>query len=235
MMPPAITVQNLCFAYKLNGSGSQTVFDQVSFTVGRGQIVCLVGPSGCGKSTLLNLVTGFLQPDSGHIQINHDEAGGSGRVGYIFQRDALLPWRTVRGNLLLGGELGDGTCVQNEQQRIHDYLRIFNLDESVLGKYPVALSGGMRQRVSIVQSLMTEPNILLLDEPFSALDFYTKLKLEAEFRDMISGSGKAALLVTHDIDEAIAVSDKIPHHGRKSQRHHQGSENRVRRGRPARA
>lgn len=208
-MSPAISAESLAYAYKTNGDDLYPVFEGISFDVRHSEIVCLVGPSGCGKSTLLNLIAGFLTPLRGTIRVAAGKQGSKGRVGYIFQRDALLPWRTVKGNLSLADELrreGNQKC---GEARIRDYLNVFNLDDSVLEKYPAELSGGMRQRVSIVQSLMTEPDILLLDEPFSALDFYTKLKLEAEFRSMVSGTGKAALFVTHDIDEAIAMGDRI--------------------------
>lgn len=208
MGPPAISAENLAYAYKANGDMSRLVFEGVSFDVRRSEVVCLVGPSGCGKSTLLSLIAGFLTPNHGEIHVAAGEHG-LGRVGYIFQSDALLPWRTVKGNLSLADELRREGNQERDQAKIRDYLNVFNLDGSVLEKYPAELSGGMRQRVSIVQSLMTEPDILLLDEPFSALDFYTKLKLESEFRAMVSGTGKAALFVTHDIDEAIAMGDRI--------------------------
>lgn len=209
MEASAISAENLTYAYKANGDEPRLVFEDISFDVRRSEIVCLVGPSGCGKSTLLNIVAGFLSPHRGAIRLAEGEKGKTGKVGYIFQRDALLPWRSVKKNLLLADELRREANSEREEAKIRDYLKVFNLDESVLGKYPAELSGGMRQRVSIVQSLMTEPDILLLDEPFSALDFYTKLKLEGEFRAMVSGTGKAALFVTHDIDEAIAMGDRI--------------------------
>lgn len=208
MTPSLISANNLAYAYKVNGGDLRSVFEDLSLEVGPGKIVCVVGPSGCGKSTLLNLLAGLLTPLRGSIRIGHDTPGPNRRVGYIFQSDALLPWRKVLGNLLLASELRGEQDTQ-DGQRIGAYLRIFNLDDTVLEKYPTELSGGMRQRVSIVQSLMTDPTILLLDEPFSALDFYTKLKLEAEFRSMVAGTGKAALFVTHDIDEAVAIGDRI--------------------------
>lgn len=209
-MSSAIVAENLAYTYPsdVNGGGS-AVFQNVSFDVEHGETVCLVGPSGCGKSTLLSLLAGFMDPLCGRIHVTRDERGSIGRVGYIFQRDALLPWRTVRGNLLLASELRNEADLKPTYEQISAYLKTFNLDDSVLDRFPAELSGGMRQRVSIVQSLMTDPDILLLDEPFSALDFYTKLKLEAEFRTMVSGTGKAALFVTHDIDEAVAMGDRI--------------------------
>lgn len=205
----AISVTNLAYAYGNASGDPQSVFDNVSFQVGRGRIVCVVGPSGCGKSTLLHLIAGFLSPLRGNIHLapcGHDVASP---VGYIFQRDALLPWRTVQGNLVLADEIRKRKDCERRDFRIAEYLDIFNLDASVLSKYPDELSGGMRQRVSIVQALMAEPQILLLDEPFASLDFYTKLKLEAEFQAMVSERGKAALFVTHDIDEAIAMGNSI--------------------------
>ncbi len=203
-----ISVAALDFTYSDEANESRPLFENLCLEVERGEIVCLVGPSGCGKTTLLNLIAGFLKPLSGVIRVSPKEQSSNG-VGYIFQHDALLPWRTVKGNLSLANELYEGKGSQSDERKIIEYLKLFNLDESVLTKYPSELSGGMRQRVSIVQSLMSEPDILLLDEPFSSLDFFTKLKLETEFRRMVTEKNKAALFVTHDIDEAVAMGDRI--------------------------
>lgn len=193
---------------------------KLNLQVQQGEIVCILGASGCGKSTLLNLIAGLLQPDSGQIDVRGDKAlagqmdtritsAGSGRIGYIFQQDALLPWRTVQDNMLIATALNPAMSKEQAKGLVKQYLRTFSLSELVLNKYPSELSGGMRQRVSIIQSLMFDPELLLLDEPFSALDFFTKLKLECEFYQLIKEKNKAAVMVTHDIEESIAMADRV--------------------------
>jgi NitT/TauT family transport system ATP-binding protein len=201
-----LSVENLCFAY----ATSNTVIRDLTMSVEIGEIVSILGASGCGKTTLLNLISGVLSAEKGKINV---VSSSSGSIGYIFQQDALLPWRTVKKNILLANELRapkspsrTGTSVN---EHIAAYLSAFHLDETILDLFPAQLSGGMRQRISIIQSLMFNPELLLLDEPFSALDFYTKLRLESEFRELIKRQNKAAILVTHDIDEAIAMSDRV--------------------------
>jgi NitT/TauT family transport system ATP-binding protein len=180
----------------------------LGLTVNEGEIVCILGASGCGKSTLLNLIAGLLQPDTGKIDIKADGENHR-RIGYIFQQDALLPWRTVEANLMLAADLSPDVSKEAAAESVNQYLQTFKLSEQILKQYPAALSGGMRQRVSIIQSLMFNPTLLLLDEPFSALDFFTKLKLEGEFYQLIKEKNKAAILVTHDIEESVAMADRI--------------------------
>jgi NitT/TauT family transport system ATP-binding protein len=206
----ALNVSDLSFAFA--GAGAQPggipVLSGVDLRVARGEIVSILGASGCGKSTLLNLIAGLLPPDRGRVEIG----GGNtrrGAIGYIFQDDALFPWRTVEGNLMLASEIARNGSRESARGQIRAYLHSFHLAEDVLGRYPAELSGGMRQRVSIIQSLMFDPELILLDEPFSALDFYTKLRLETEFRQLIKERDKAAVFVTHDIEEAVAVSDRV--------------------------
>ncbi len=175
--------------------------------------MAILGASGCGKSTLLNLIAGLLKPKSGRIEFSTNKAINSinqseGKIGYIFQDDALLPWRTVESNLMLVTEIVKGVKKNKVKPLITRYLNNFHLDKKILQQYPAQLSGGMRQRISIMQTLMFDPNILLLDEPFSALDFFTKLRLEKEVYQLIKEQNKAAILITHDIDEAIAISDR---------------------------
>jgi NitT/TauT family transport system ATP-binding protein len=130
-------------------------------------------------------------------------------IGYIFQQDALLPWRSVKANLSLVEDLKGSSAKDRVRESLPRYMKTFHLKEEILDQFPAQLSGGMRQRVAIIQALLFDPSLLLLDEPFSALDFYTKLKLESEFCRLVKEQGKAAILVTHDIDEAIAMADRV--------------------------
>jgi NitT/TauT family transport system ATP-binding protein len=207
-----LTVRSLSFRY---AEQEPPVIQNLSLVIGRTEIVSILGASGCGKTTLLNLIAGLLGPYDGEINLSSGnfpetkERGKTSAIGYIFQQDALLPWRTVQNNISLAKDLGkmtDGSALTN---RTGQYLKKFHLSDDVLSKYPSQLSGGMRQRVSIIQALMFEPQLLLLDEPFSALDFYTKISLEREFCELVKSEHQSAILVTHDIDEAIAMSDRV--------------------------
>lgn len=204
-----IEIQEVGFRYNSQSSEDNVVLEGVSFDLRESELLCIVGPSGCGKTTLLNLIAGLLEYDQGKIKFLINQSVERKPIGYIFQFDALLPWRDVKGNLLLGLELNGGGDSQETKNKIDDYLDTFNLDKSILLKYPSELSGGMRQRVAIIQSLMYDPQLMLLDEPFASLDFYTKLRLEGEFWNMVKKRKKAAILVTHDIDEAIAIGDRV--------------------------
>jgi NitT/TauT family transport system ATP-binding protein len=187
---------------------SAWTIQNLGLTVNEGEIVCILGASGCGKSTLLNLIAGLLQPNQGKIEIASDGESHR-RIGYIFQQDALLPWRTVEANVMLAAELTQDNSKESARALVGQYLQTFNLNENILRQYPAQLSGGMRQRVSIIQSLMFNPALFLLDEPFSALDFFTKLKLESEFYQLIKEKNKAAVIVTHDIEESVAMADRV--------------------------
>ncbi len=204
-----VEINEVSFQYESQSEDNKTVLKNISFDLREGELLCIVGPSGCGKSTLLSLIAGLLKPGKGKIQFPTKQPLGKKPIGYIFQFDALLPWRKVKGNLLLGLELNGGSDSQETEKAINNYLATFNLDKSILEKYPSELSGGMRQRVAIIQSLMYDPQLMLLDEPFASLDFYTKLRLEGEFWSMVKMRKKAAILVTHDIDEAIAIGDRV--------------------------
>ena len=201
---PLLTIENLCFDF--DGQSEKTV-NSLELTVARGEIVCILGASGCGKTTVLNLIAGLLKPKSGMISL---QTGSKKRnsIAYIFQSDALFPWRTVEGNLMLAFDLNKDLDRANAKETMQMYLSMFHLSAQVLQKYPVQLSGGMRQRVSIIQSLMFDPELLLLDEPFSALDYYTKLSLEEEFCNLVRTKNKSAILVTHDIEEAVSMGTR---------------------------
>lgn len=204
-----LTISGLTFAYEgAVGQNQRQTISDLCLNVHEAEILCILGASGCGKSTLLNLIAGLLKPNRGAVEFPQKAGKGRG-IGYIFQQDALLPWRTVEANLMLASEL---TAVNNKMQmlsRIGQYLNVFHLKPDILKKYPNQLSGGMRQRVSIMQSLMFDPQLFLLDEPFSALDFYTKLSLENEFYQLVKEQRKGAILVTHDIEEAVAMADRV--------------------------
>ncbi|HIA52666.1 MAG TPA: ATP-binding cassette domain-containing protein [Candidatus Melainabacteria bacterium] len=202
--PPLLTIENLCFDF--DGQSEKTV-NALELSVKKGEIVCILGASGCGKTTVLNLIAGLLKPKSGSINLQ-TESGKRNSIGYIFQSDALFPWRTVEGNLKLAFDINGKLDRSKAKETMQLYLSMFHLNPHVLSKYPTQLSGGMRQRVSIIQSLMFDPELLLLDEPFSALDYYTKLSLEEEFCNLVKEKNKSAILVTHDIEEAVSMGTR---------------------------
>jgi len=209
VLKTVLKISGLMFSYATTGNDVNSwALHDLSLTVTEGEIVCILGASGCGKSTLLNVIAGLLPPGAGTIEFSN-QSDAAGRIGYIFQNDALFPWRTVGENLLLASEITRTIPKADAGEKIKQHLQTFHLQEKVLRQYPSQLSGGMRQRVSIVQALMFNPELFLLDEPFSALDFYTKLKLEGEFVALVKEQRKAAVLVTHDIEEAVAMADRV--------------------------
>ena len=176
------------------------VLDDVSFTVDEGQVVCIVGPSGAGKSTILNLISQLLKPTSGVVEVN-------GGIGYMFQRDCLFDWKTIYNNVLLGLEIKHIKTKENIA-RVERMLKEYGL-ENFKSSHPYELSGGMRQRVALIRTLAVNPTILLLDEPFAALDYQTKLKVSNDIYKIIKKEKKTTIMVTHDISEAISLADKI--------------------------
>ncbi|MCL2234890.1 MAG: ABC transporter ATP-binding protein [Defluviitaleaceae bacterium] len=172
----------------------------VNLSVEAGEFVSVVGPSGCGKSTILSLIAGLISPTSGHVEVN-------GRVGYMFQRDQLFPWRTILDNVLLGLEIQKNKSAEAIAYA-HEMLEKYGLGD-FKNHRPREMSGGMRQRVALIRTLVTRPKILLLDEPFSALDYQTRLSVSDEVGGIIAEEGVTAILVTHDISEAIALSDRV--------------------------
>lgn len=182
-------------------SGETCAVMGLSFEVEKGQFVAVIGPSGCGKSTILSLAAGLIKPSSGKI-----ERGGN-EFGYMLQKDALFEWRTVEQNIFLPLEV-KGLNNAKMRQKAISLAEKYGLKD-FLKKSPSQLSGGMRQRVALIRTLAAEPEILLLDEPFSALDYQTRLKVCDDVQSIIKSEKKTALLVTHDISEAIALSDKV--------------------------
>jgi NitT/TauT family transport system ATP-binding protein len=183
-----------------------TAVRDVSLTVGAGEFVSVVGPTGCGKSTLLNVAAGLLTPSAGEVQVFGETlAGLNRRAGYMFQTESLMPWRTALRNVMAGLEFrGDGDA----REQAEAWLRRVGLG-GFGDRYPHQLSGGMRKRVSLAQTLVLDPDIILMDEPFSALDVQTRQLMENELLALWSAKKKAVLFITHDLDEAIAMSDRV--------------------------
>jgi NitT/TauT family transport system ATP-binding protein len=181
---------------------------EFSFQLRVGEFASLVGPSGCGKSTALGLISGLLEPTRGEIFVDNQSVRGPNRhVGYMLQKDLLMPWRTILQNVIYGLEIRK-MPLGEAKERGMDALRRYGLD-AFANRYPRELSGGMRQRVAFIRTLILEPEIVLLDEPFSAVDFQTRLVLEEDVRQILQREGKTVLLITHDIGEAIAMSDRV--------------------------
>ena len=179
-----------------------TAVSHLSFEVNEGEFVALIGPSGCGKTTILSLICRLIAPTSGRIVTQNDNA-----IGYMLQRDQLFEWRTIEKNVTLGLEVMKKNNAEN-RAKAGDLLKKYGLWE-FRKHYPQQLSGGMRQRAALIRTLATDPDLLLLDEPFSALDFQTRLDVCDDVYSIIKKENKTALLVTHDISEAISLADRI--------------------------
>ena len=181
--------------------------DGLSFNCSEGEFISIIGPSGCGKTTILSLIAGLIEPTDGKIIIDGDKKPSCSNLGYMLQKDQLFPWRTIEKNVYLPLEIKK---LFNEEHK--NFANIL-LDKYGLSdfkkKYPNQLSGGMRQRVALIRTLVSNPKLLLLDEPFSALDSQTRLKVGDDVHKIIKAEQKTAVLVTHDISEAISMSDKI--------------------------
>jgi NitT/TauT family transport system ATP-binding protein len=182
---------------------AEPVLDHVSITVEKGELVALIGPSGCGKSTVLNIIAGLVKPTEGSVRVD----GGDARVSYVFQRPRLLPWRNVRRNVAFSLEQ-TRLSASERRKAVEAAIARVNLDGHE-HKYPHQLSGGMQQRVAIARGLAIEPSVLLLDEPFGSLDALTRSYMQEELLGIVRGSGTTALLVTHDIDEALLLADRV--------------------------
>ncbi|MGQ8873059.1 ABC transporter ATP-binding protein [Paenibacillus sp. TSA_86.1] len=202
-----IRLENISQVYVSEREAS-LVIEDLSLEINQGEFVSLVGPSGCGKTTLLSIMAGLLKPTRGEVEVEGKPVQGpSARMGYMLQQDYLFPWRTILDNALIGLEL-TGNLHAQSRERTRELLISMGLGGTE-EQYPSELSGGMRQRVALVRTLATDPAILLLDEPFSALDYQTKLQLEDLVSDTLKEYGKTSVLVTHDLSEAIAVSDRV--------------------------
>ena len=182
---------------------TEPVLDYLSLVVAKGELVALIGPSGCGKSTVLNMLAGLVEPTEGELRLNDDKA----RISYIFQGPRLMPWRNVRRNVEFSLEQTPLSAPERRRAVAEAISRV-NLDGHE-HKYPHQLSGGMQQRVALARGLAVEPSVLLLDEPFGALDALTRSYMQEELLGIVRGSGTTALLVTHDIDEALLLADRV--------------------------
>ncbi|MEI9987869.1 MAG: ABC transporter ATP-binding protein [Aliidongia sp.] len=189
-------------------TGPMRVLDGLTFDILEGDFVSIIGPSGCGKTTVFNIIAGLVAPDDGTLTYEGTPVAGlRGRVGYMMQKDLLLPWRTVLDNVVLGLEIR-GIDAREARDKARRYLDLYGLG-GFENAYPRALSGGMRQRAALIRTLIVDPDILLLDEPFSALDYQTRLYLEGVLMEAVAQFNKTVVLVTHDIDEAVALSRRV--------------------------
>lgn len=194
-----LELKDICKTFSMD-IGDYLVLDKINLKVENSEIVGIVGPSGSGKTTILNIISGILKPTEGEVNVN-------GKMGYMFQKDLLFEWRTIWKNLLIGLEI----TKQNDQlhrEKIKKRLDKYGLDEFI-NNYPSELSGGMRQRIALIRTLSTDPNIILLDEPFSALDYQTRLLIADDIYEVIKSEKLTSILVTHDISEAISMCDRI--------------------------
>lgn len=177
------------------------VLEGVSFEVKKGEIIAITGPSGCGKSTILNIISDLEKPDRGEVVVN-------GEIGYMFQHDLLFPYRNVYRNVILGLEIKKEHKNVSLLKEVDRLLKTYGLDE-FRDYYPNQLSGGMRQRVALIRTLAINPEILLLDEPFGALDYQTKINVIDDIYEIIKKENRTTIIVTHDISEAISMADKV--------------------------
>ena len=203
MEKPFLSFVDVSYAYH-NLKGETQALQNLSFHIKEGEFVAIVGPSGCGKSTILSLISGIFEPEDGEIQFQNNKRP---MIGYMLQRDHLFPWRTIWSNCILGLEIQE-TKTKEKLEYAEYLLKEYNLWE-VRNKKPNELSGGMRQRAALIRTLVLNPDLFLLDEPFSALDFQTRIEVSDDISSIIRDSGKTIVLITHDLQEAISLSDRV--------------------------
>lgn len=210
MSIPALSLDKVTCTFVSRDGRSQryTAVKDVTLSIQPGEFVSVVGPTGCGKSTLLNVGAGLLEPSSGEVRVFGEPLRGiNRRAGYMFQTEALMPWRSALDNVVAGLEFR-GVARADAVQQGEEWLRRVGLG-GFGDRYPHQLSGGMRKRVALAQTLVLDPDIILMDEPFSALDIQTRQLMENEVLDLWAAKRKAVLFITHDLDEAIAMSDRV--------------------------
>jgi NitT/TauT family transport system ATP-binding protein len=204
---PKVELRNVDLRY-FGVEGETEALKDISISILPGEFVAIIGQSGCGKSTLLSLISGILRPTAGAVLLDGKlVTGPSRKVGYMLQQDYLFEWRTILDNAVLGAEI-QGTNMGQARERAKELLNRYGLGQ-FMQHLPRQLSGGMRQRVALARTLCTEPEVVLLDEPFSALDSQTRLALADEVTDILRREGKTAILVTHDIGEAISMAERV--------------------------
>ena len=206
-MIPLLALSNIHYSYH-ELAGETKALENISFNVYPGEFIAIVGPSGCGKSTLLSMIAGLITPEEGRITLyGNSLTSVKTRIGYMLQKDHLFEWRSILGNVLLGLEIQNRLDVSTKNKAI-ELLTTYGL-ESFIDAKPSQLSGGMRQRAALIRTLVLEPELLLLDEPFSALDYQTRLSVADDIWKIIKKEQKTAILVTHDLSEAVSMADRI--------------------------
>lgn len=206
-MEKVVEIKSIAMSYHTPSGETQAIKD-LSLDVFKGEIVVIIGPSGCGKSTVLSIVSGLLKPSGGAVIINGNIVEGTNKsIGYMFQKDHLFEWRNILNNVLIGLEI-QAKLNEQTKTRAKELLDIYGLKDFKM-HYPSQLSGGMRQRVALIRTLAIEPELLLLDEPFSALDYQTRLTVADDIGSILKQEKKTAIMVTHDIAEAISMADRV--------------------------
>ena len=198
-MEPILQFTDVTLIYHTK-HGETPATENLTFSVNEGEFVAFIGPSGCGKTTLLSLAAGLIKPSDGTVE-------SRGTFGYMLQKDELFPWRTIEKNIFLPLEIKKQNTEENRRKAVA-LAEKYGLKD-FLKSYPSQLSGGMRQRAALIRTLATDPDILLLDEPFSALDYQTRLNVTEDVSNIIRSEGKTAVLITHDISEAISLADRV--------------------------
>lgn len=207
MSKPLLQLKNISYSYH-SLKGETPALSNLSLQINAGEFVAIVGPSGCGKSTLFSIIAGLLEPEEGTIVFqNPDGSLHYPKIGYMLQRDHLFEWRTIYENAVLGLEIS-GKLTPENKERVLQLLKDYDLYK-FKDKKPSELSGGMKQRAALIRTLALDPTLLLLDEPFSALDYQTRLMVSADICQIIRKSGKTAVLITHDLSEAISLADRV--------------------------
>ena len=206
-MEPILEMQHITYSYHTT-EGETKALEDVSFSVSEGEFIAIVGPSGCGKSTLLSIICGILKPEKGLIKMNGKNLKQSTtNIGYMLQHDHLFEWRTVYHNVLLGLEVRHMLSAKTRKKAL-ELLEQYGLQQFKNSR-PSQLSGGMRQRVALIRTVVLEPELLLLDEPFSALDYQTRLTVGNDIGQILKHEHKTAILVTHDLSEAVSLADRV--------------------------
>lgn len=206
-MKPLLEIRDVSLSYHTT-AGETPALSHLTFHLMPGEFLAVIGPSGCGKSTLLNLICGLLTAEEGSVLMNDTPPSpGDSRIGYMLQKDHLLEWRTIYQNVILGLEIR-GNLTREKLNDIEQMLCTYGLDK-FRNAHPSQLSGGMRQRAALIRTLALKPDLLLLDEPFSALDYQTRLNVSDDIGRILKKENKPAILVTHDISEAISMADRV--------------------------